>query len=181
MALSGNSTRLATGSEDATAILWDIQNGKWGAVMKGHTSFIGSVTFNNDGTRLASGSEDGTVRLWDTKTGAALRVLTSEIPVVRDMVFNPETLMRLRAEVGPVVGCNFDPSHLFWQQIDPLEAIRALGRLICHVHAKDTRTQEHAVRVNGVLDPKPGVVSVPAAPQPMHTPSRAAQAALRHP
>lgn len=72
-----------------------------------------------------------------------------------DMVFNPRSLLRLRAEVGPVVGCNFDPSHLFWQQIDPLEAIRALGETIWHVHAKDTRLQEHEVRMNGVLDPKP--------------------------
>lgn len=72
-----------------------------------------------------------------------------------DMVFNPETLLRLRAEVGAVVGCNLDPSHLFWQQIDPLEAIRALGELIWHVHAKDTRTQDHEVRLNGVLDPTP--------------------------
>jgi sugar phosphate isomerase/epimerase len=72
-----------------------------------------------------------------------------------DMVFNPATLLRLRAEVGDVVGCNFDPSHLFWQQIDPIEAIHALGQAIYHVHAKDTRVQEHVVRVNGVLDPKP--------------------------
>ena len=72
-----------------------------------------------------------------------------------DMVFNPETLLRLRAEIGPQIGCNFDPSHLFWQQIDPIEATAALGEAIYHVHAKDTREQARQVRVNGVLDPKP--------------------------
>lgn len=72
-----------------------------------------------------------------------------------DMVFNPDSLLRLRAEVGPVLGCNFDPSHLFWQQIDPLEAIHALGDAVYHVHVKDTRTQDREVRLNGVLDPKP--------------------------
>lgn len=72
-----------------------------------------------------------------------------------DMVFNPASLLRLRDAVGPTVCCNFDPSHLFWQQIDPLEAIRLLGEVIVHVHAKDTRVQEHEVRVNGVLDAKP--------------------------
>jgi sugar phosphate isomerase/epimerase len=72
-----------------------------------------------------------------------------------DMVFNPAALLRLRDEIGPVIGCNFDPSHLFWQQIDPLEAIHALGSAIYHVHAKDTRMTEREVRVNGVLDPKP--------------------------
>jgi len=71
-----------------------------------------------------------------------------------DMVFNPETLLRLRAEIGSQVGCNFDPSHLFWQQIDPVEAIAVLGEAIYHVHAKDTREHERHVRVNGVLDAK---------------------------
>ncbi len=71
-----------------------------------------------------------------------------------DMVFNPETLLRLRAEIGSHIGCNFDPSHLFWQQIDPVEAIAVLGEAIYHVHAKDTREHERHVRVNGVLDAK---------------------------
>ena len=72
-----------------------------------------------------------------------------------DMVFNPQSLLRLRAEVGELVGCNLDPSHLFWQQIDPIEVIRELGPLIWHVHAKDTRLQVAQVRVNGILDPSP--------------------------
>jgi sugar phosphate isomerase/epimerase len=72
-----------------------------------------------------------------------------------DMVFNPASLLRLRDAIGTVVCCNFDPSHLFWQQIDPLEAIRVLGDVIAHVHAKDTQLQSHEVRINGVLDPKP--------------------------
>jgi sugar phosphate isomerase/epimerase len=72
-----------------------------------------------------------------------------------DMVFNPAALLRLRDEIGPVVGCNFDPSHLFWQGINPLEAIHVLGAAIYHVHAKDTRLSDREVRVNGVLDPKP--------------------------
>jgi sugar phosphate isomerase/epimerase len=72
-----------------------------------------------------------------------------------DVVYNPATLMRLREEVGPVIGCNFDPSHLFWQGIDPLEALRFLGDAVYHVHAKDTEVQQHHVRVNGILDPKP--------------------------
>src|SRR5271165_2238659 len=31
------------------------------------------------------------------------------------VVYNPETLLKLRSIAGPSVGCNFDPSHLFWQ------------------------------------------------------------------
>ncbi|MCY0898398.1 MAG: sugar phosphate isomerase/epimerase [Firmicutes bacterium] len=70
------------------------------------------------------------------------------------VVYNPETLLRLRDAVGPVIGANLDPSHLFWQGIDPVEAIRALGSAIYHVHAKDTRLEEALIAVNGVLDPQ---------------------------
>ena len=69
-------------------------------------------------------------------------------------VYNPETMLRLRAATGPEVGANLDPSHLFWQGIDPVAAIRELGEAIHHVHAKDTYIDRQNVAVNGVLDTK---------------------------
>jgi sugar phosphate isomerase/epimerase len=71
-------------------------------------------------------------------------------------VYNPESLLRLRRAAGDNLGANFDPSHLYWQGIDPVEAIRALGteRAIFHFHAKDTYVDSVNVRVNGVLDTK---------------------------
>ena len=54
------------------------------------------------------------------------------------LVYNVPTLLRLRNEIGPVVGANLDPSHLMWMGADPLAAIDALGAAIFHVHAKDT-------------------------------------------
>lgn len=72
----------------------------------------------------------------------------------RQCVYNPESYLRLRAAVGPVVGMNFDPSHLIWMGGDPVAAIEALGaEHIYHVHGKDTRV-EPAARVNGTLDVK---------------------------
>jgi len=68
------------------------------------------------------------------------------------VVYNPPTLLRLRDAVGPVIGANLDPSHLFWQGIDPIVAIRALGDAIVHVHAKDTALDPENVARNGVLD-----------------------------
>jgi sugar phosphate isomerase/epimerase len=72
------------------------------------------------------------------------------------VVYNPETLLRLREAAGEVLGANFDPSHLYWQGIDPVAAIKVLGGngAIFHVHAKDTRIDEENTRVNGVLDTK---------------------------
>ena len=69
-------------------------------------------------------------------------------------VYNPETLMKLRKAVGPLIGANFDPSHLFWQGIDPVAAIRYLGDAIYFFHAKDTKIDPINCPVNGVLDTK---------------------------
>ncbi len=71
----------------------------------------------------------------------------------RQIVYNAESFFRLRDAVGPVVGVNFDPSHLIWMGGEPLSAIGALGNCIYHVHGKDTRI-ELAAKVNGLLDPK---------------------------
>jgi sugar phosphate isomerase/epimerase len=72
------------------------------------------------------------------------------------VVYNPETLLKLRHAVGPEIGANLDPSHLFWQGIDVVETIRTLGRehALFHVHAKDTYVDPVNVRRNGVLDTK---------------------------
>ncbi len=73
------------------------------------------------------------------------------------MVYNPETLLRLRKAVGESIGANFDPSHLVWQGIEPVEAIKVLAAndAIFHVHAKDVYLDESNIRRNGILDTKP--------------------------
>jgi len=70
-------------------------------------------------------------------------------------VYNPETLLRLREEAGDNIGANFDPSHLFWQGLDPVAAVYKLKDVIYHIHAKDTKVNEENSRINGVLDTKP--------------------------
>ncbi len=69
-----------------------------------------------------------------------------------DMIYNPELLLKLREETGKEVSCNFDPSHLFWQGIDPIIAIERLGDAIIHVHAKDSRINRYVVSYRGVND-----------------------------
>ena len=70
----------------------------------------------------------------------------------RNIVFNPSTLQRLAEQIGAThVGAEMDPSHLFWQGIDPVAAVEDLGDLVFHAAAKDTRINE-AAKVYGVLD-----------------------------
>jgi len=70
------------------------------------------------------------------------------------VVYNPETMLRLREAAGPSLGCNFDPSHLFWQGIEPIAAVRILGDAIFHVHAKDSQIYKCNLPKTGVLDTK---------------------------
>lgn len=73
------------------------------------------------------------------------------------LVYNPETLLRLRNAVDPMIGMNLDPSHLFWMGGDPIEAARVLGEndALYHIHGKDSRTEHRYIGPNGVLDTKP--------------------------
>jgi len=69
-------------------------------------------------------------------------------------VHTPATLMKLREATSEAIGANLDPSHLWWQGIDPVAAIRYLGQAgaIHHFHAKDTSMEQSNVNKYGVTD-----------------------------
>jgi sugar phosphate isomerase/epimerase len=66
-------------------------------------------------------------------------------------VFNFQTFSRIR-ELGANLGVNLDPSHFFWQSMDPLAMVGAIGDRIGHAHGKDTTQNSQQVALNGVLD-----------------------------
>jgi sugar phosphate isomerase/epimerase len=125
-----------------------------------------------------AGSPSGTTMVWnplpwwsplldvrDHQWGVAVpywkeiqaRAATADVRIAIEMhpgniVFNPRTMHRLAEEIGAThVGAEMDPSHLFWQGIDPVYAVKDLGELVVVAAAKDTRINE-AAKVNGVLD-----------------------------
>jgi sugar phosphate isomerase/epimerase len=69
-------------------------------------------------------------------------------------IYNPETLLKLRAATNPAIGMNLDPSHLWWQQVDIPTAITYLGDAIHHVHAKDVALNSANIARTGVVDAK---------------------------
>lgn len=71
------------------------------------------------------------------------------------LIYNVYSLLRLREAGGEMVGCNFDPSHLWWNGVDPVAAIRELGDAIFHVHGKDVYVDPYNTQVNGCNDYKP--------------------------
>ena len=101
---------------------------------------------------------------WDEKvlpywTGHAKFAADHGVKIAIEMhpgfvVYSPETLLRLRAACGPTIGANLDPSHMFWQGIDPVAAVRVLGDAVHYVHAKDTQIYDRNLPLTGVLDTK---------------------------
>jgi sugar phosphate isomerase/epimerase len=65
-------------------------------------------------------------------------------------IYNVDTFLRLK-EVAPAIGVNLDPSHLFWQRMDPLKVIDRLGSSIGYAHGKDVRYHDD-LDLNGLLD-----------------------------
>lgn len=72
-------------------------------------------------------------------------------------VHSPYTMMKLREATSPAIGANLDPSHLWWQGIDPVAAIKILGKenAIHHFHAKDTYIDQDNVNMHGLTDMQP--------------------------
>ncbi len=71
------------------------------------------------------------------------------------LVYNPETLWKLRDGVDPIVGINLDPSHLIVMGADPIASARALEGAIYHIHGKDARIERGMADVNGLPESKP--------------------------
>jgi len=112
----------------------------------------------DDAVALRRRSWDAAVAFWGAKVEAAERHGVTRIAFELHplhVVYNVPTLLAFRAEVGERIGANMDPSHLFWQRMDPLAAVRALGSAVYHVHMKDTGIDEAQVALAGVLDDRP--------------------------
>lgn len=73
------------------------------------------------------------------------------------LAHTPYTMLRLREATGKAIGCNLDPSHLWWQGIDPVAAIKILGNAgaIHHFHAKDTFLDQDNINMYGLTDMQP--------------------------
>ena len=66
-------------------------------------------------------------------------------------VFNAASFEVLTGYVGRNIGLNMDPSHFWWQGIDPLTVVEAFGDRIGWMHGKDTLLYPDRIRKHGVL------------------------------
>jgi sugar phosphate isomerase/epimerase len=116
-------------------------------------------TWPDDQAALLGRQWDEAIPLWLTMAAHArdhgVEQIAFELHPMQ-LVYNVPTLQRMRDAVGPIIGANLDPSHLFWQQMDPLAVIRVLGEAVFHVHLKDTKPEPARLAIAGVLDQRLG-------------------------
>ena len=81
--MSRNGKLLVSGSNDGTAMIWDLENKKKPLhKLAGHTFWVNSVDISGDGALVVTGSDDCTAMLWDAKTGSELKAFTGHSAAV---------------------------------------------------------------------------------------------------
>jgi len=90
VSFSPDGKTLASGSNDKTVKLWDMETLELRRTLSGHTDGVYSVAFSPDGRRLASGSNDTTVIIWDVQTQELIRTLVGHIGAVYWVSFSED-------------------------------------------------------------------------------------------
>ena len=90
VSFSSNGGMLASGLEDGTVQLWDVEKKENTATLEGHTDRVHSVSFSADGTLLVSGSDDNRIKLWDIKTKENITTLEGHTAGFHSVVFSPD-------------------------------------------------------------------------------------------
>ena len=80
-------TVIASCSEDATIKIWDMDTNKILTTLKGHTSRINDICFDEDGSFLASCSNDLSIKIWDMNKYKCLKTLNGHDHTISSIAY----------------------------------------------------------------------------------------------
>jgi WD40 repeat protein len=100
VAYSPESTRLATGSWDMTARLWELSTGHSIREFRGHSESIRSIAFAPRGDLIATASWDGSARVWSVATGESVGAFQGHGEKVHAVAFAPPISASISAPAG---------------------------------------------------------------------------------
>ncbi|MEU6745322.1 serine/threonine-protein kinase [Spirillospora sp. NPDC046719] len=125
LAFSPDGSKMATGSSDSTAKVWNARTGALITTLNGHTKAVTSVAFSPDGSRLVTAGSDDTVKVWSAGTGALITTLTGHEYGVGTLAFSPDGSRLVTAgsekpklwnfRTGALIATINDPSGVNWK------------------------------------------------------------------
>jgi WD40 repeat protein/serine/threonine protein kinase len=103
LAFDPGSRLLASGCQDGSVWLWDLQTGASRTMAEQHAGTVWSVAFTSDGRLLASAGDDRRVRIWESATGRLVRILHRHGGPLRSVVFSPDgTILAAAGKDGAI-------------------------------------------------------------------------------
>ena len=90
VSFSSDGSKVATGSGDKLAKIWDVASGRELVTLKGHSSYVRSVSFSSDGSKVATGSRDNLAKIWDVASGRELVTLKGHSSYVNSVSFSSD-------------------------------------------------------------------------------------------
>jgi formylglycine-generating enzyme required for sulfatase activity/WD40 repeat protein/serine/threonine protein kinase len=90
VAFSPDGKRIASGSVDSTAKVWDVATGQEILNLEAPGSWVYSVAFSPDAKWIVSAHGDGIVRVWDAETGQESKILKGHSAQVTSVAIDPK-------------------------------------------------------------------------------------------
>jgi WD40 repeat protein/serine/threonine protein kinase len=110
---SPDGTRVATGSSDGSATLWDAASGAESRLLLGHGDGVRSVAFAPDGRRLLTAAGDGQARLWEVDSGRCVAILRGARGALNGARFS--------GDGRRILTFSADGAAMLWDATDPAE------------------------------------------------------------